>query len=134
MNGQITPPVFVLYKSGRIAAFDEVFEAEMTPVEHFERIERVVDGYGRELRFVVKHQLAARLEIASSPDEGRLREMLVPALQDIGDIDVEGLLREELVSRALESFRLRKKAEAQWSKADWSGAFVELIARMIFDR
>ena len=39
---EITPPIFVLYEGDRLVAFDEVFEAEMTPVEHFERIERVV--------------------------------------------------------------------------------------------
>lgn len=50
----IQAPIFVLYAGGRLVAFDQVYEAEMTPVEHLDRIERVVDSYGRELKLVVK--------------------------------------------------------------------------------
>jgi hypothetical protein len=106
----------------------------MMPVEHFERIECVLDSFGRELRFMVKQQLAARLEITNAPDESRLRDALIQALQEIGDIDVERASREELVARALESFRLRKDTSVKWGTADWSGAFIELLGRIIFDR
>lgn len=90
MTGEITPPIFVLYEGVRLIAFDEVFEAEMTAAEHFERIERVLDGAGRELRFGVKQQYAARLEATATRDEHRLREFLIWTLQELGDIDVEG--------------------------------------------
>jgi hypothetical protein len=124
---EITPPIFVLYKEGRVIAFDEVFEAEMTPIEHFERIDQVLDSTGRELRFEVKQRDAIRLEGTRAPDEGRLRELLTWALQGLGDIDVGQLPTSEITARAVESFRLRKKDEVE---LNWADAFATALLHL----
>lgn len=107
MDGDIQPPIFVLYSNDGLVAFETRWEAEReVPPTHFEEIVGVWDATGRCLdharHLLIRTELRA---VPGSPDDG-LFEVLWAALRRTGDVDVDSASNQELVDRAFWRFSL----------------------------
>lgn len=109
MSQKVTPPIFVLYDNGGVAAFRDAVQAlrKVAPAD-YEDITGAWDSRGLRLTFVLHDR---RRYLAGDPHEApgwhELRDALMGRLRADGDNDLDRVDDELLLIRAYERFRLK---------------------------